>query len=342
MPQKACAQSPHRGDSVHAVSASAPPGCSARYRDAWERIARLAKFDSLNVLLSGERGVGKTYHAKVLHDLSPRASGPFHAVPLSTLYDEVSVSDLFGHERGAFSGAILKRPGLLRSAVGGTLFLDEVAKSSIIFQGRLLGITDSRMYYPVGGDTPQPVQARLVLAASEDLRAMAERGTFRPDLLDRINAHEVYVPPLRDCKEDIPRLVIGYVSANASKFGYRTPPRVSDELIDLFLKGSWPGNVRQLFKTCEQVMVEADGAPVLLPTHVPDGVAGLEHCRRKPLPRSVAERYVEIYGNQTRAAEALGCSRKTVNKVLRKAAGSPAPAKESLVRSEAGEVLGPQ
>jgi DNA-binding NtrC family response regulator len=223
-------------------------------------IERLASSDA-TVLLLGESGTGKDLIARSIHAASPRRGGPFVAVNASALPESLAEAELFGHEKGAFTGAIASRPGRFELARGGTLFLDEIGTLSAAVQAKLLRVLESREIERVGGRRTIPVDFRLVSATNEDLEARVAAGTLREDLYYRINTIPIRIPPLRERREDIPRLAEHFLARFAErerKPGVRLSPRVLERLS----AHSWRGNVRELQHAVEMLVVFAEDGEV--------------------------------------------------------------------------------
>ena len=230
---------------------------SAAMRRLLEVADRVAATDA-TVLISGESGTGKEMIARRIHVRSPRAEGPFVAVNCAAIPAELLESELFGHARGAFTGAVRDRAGRFRQASGGTLFLDEVAEIPTALQGKLLRALQEKAVDAVGADAPVPVDARIVAATNRDLAVRIREGAFREDLYYRLNVVELSVPPLRERPEDIPPLVESFVAELAPGRDIAIPAAVLEELV----RRPWPGNVRELKNACERMVVLCRGDEV--------------------------------------------------------------------------------
>ena len=202
-------------------------------------------------LITGETGTGKELVARRIHARSGRGDGPFVAVNCAAIPAELIESELFGHEKGAFTGAVRPRKGKFRQAEGGTLFLDEIGEMPLPLQGKLLRALQEHVVDVVGGDTPQKVDARIVTATNQNLEARVADGTFRQDLLYRLNVIEIRIPPLRERPEDIDALVDHFVRA----FSGDRDPGVGTPLLEEMRRRPWPGNVRQLENACERLTI---------------------------------------------------------------------------------------
>jgi two-component system NtrC family response regulator len=230
-------------------------------------VARVAASDA-NVLVRGETGTGKELVARAIHDGSPRAAGPLVAVNCGALPEHLVESELFGHRKGAFTGADEHRAGLFEVADGGTLFLDEVGELPKPLQSRLLRALESGEIRRVGDNQPITVDVRVVCATHRSLEEMVAAGDFREDLLFRINTFEIVVPPLRERLDDLPDLVQHFVRRARPQ----TPPEaalVAAEVLEAMTQHRWPGNVRELANVVEHALVLCDDLP-LLRDHLPD------------------------------------------------------------------------
>ncbi|MBA3545162.1 MAG: sigma 54-interacting transcriptional regulator, partial [Nannocystis sp.] len=227
---------------------------SAAMRRVQELVSRVAESDA-SVLITGESGTGKELVARRIHARSRRADGPFVAVNCAAIPGELLESELFGHVRGAFTGALRDRPGRFRQAAGGTLFLDEIVELPLALQAKLLRVLQEHVVDVVGSDTPVPVDLRLVTATNQDIAARVSEGALRRDLLYRLNVVELPLPPLRDRREDIPALVAHFVAEFAGGRDIEVPEAVLAELA----RRSWPGNVRELANACERAVILCDG-----------------------------------------------------------------------------------
>ncbi|MBI3609031.1 MAG: sigma-54-dependent Fis family transcriptional regulator [Nitrospirae bacterium] len=226
------------------------------------------------VLISGENGTGKEVVARLIHAQSPRAEKPFVDVNCAAIPDTLIESELFGHERGAFTGATAMKRGRFEDADGGTLFLDEVGDMSLVTQAKVLRVLQEQRFTRVGGGKPIEVDVRVISASNKRLTEEIARGAFREDLYYRLNVIPLFVPPLRDRRGDIPELVSHFLHDIAAEQGLK-PKAVHPDVLDAFMHYHWPGNVRELRNTVERLLIMVPG-PVITPTDIPpflDGVA---------------------------------------------------------------------
>ncbi|WP_437722142.1 sigma 54-interacting transcriptional regulator [Sorangium sp. So ce861] len=242
----------------------------------YEQAARAAR-SLISVLILGETGVGKEVLARTLHARSPRASGPYVELNCAALPPSLLESELFGHEKSAFTGASQARPGLLESAHGGTLFLDEIGELPLAFQAKLLRVLEDRKVLRIGGRTPRRIDLRFVAATNRDLEAEVARGVFRQDLYFRLNGISLVVPPLRERVAEIGPLADRFLAEACRQLEQRSAPRLSPEALAVLEAYSWPGNVRELRNVIERaaVLCAADSVePADLPPHLTSGGAG--------------------------------------------------------------------
>lgn len=295
----------------------------------------------ISVLLLGETGVGKEVLAQSIHKLSQRREGPFLAINCAAISESLLEGELFGNERGAFTGASQARAGLLESANGGTVFLDEVGELPLAIQVKLLRVLEERRILRVGGRTPVAIDVRFVSATNRDLEAEVTRGTFRQDLYYRLNGIAITIPPLRERRREVIPLALRFVESAAKQLG-RPAPVLSEEASELLLAYGWPGNIRELKNVIGRAVVLAEDeiAPSALPDFLqkarvstpppstteggdapsPQGNAASQGPDSRGLRgelaaierRRIVEALEKCHGNQTAAAELLGMSRRTL------------------------------
>jgi two-component system, NtrC family, nitrogen regulation response regulator GlnG len=255
------------GTPVTADSGSSAPipellGRASAMQQVFRAIGRLSR-SSVTVLITGESGSGKELVARALHDHSPRAAKPFIALNTSAIPSELLESELFGHEKGAFTGADSLRRGRFEQADGGTLFLDEIGDMSTPLQTRLLRVLAEGEFYRVGGQTPIRVDVRVIAATHQNLQDRVQRGVFREDLYHRLNVIRIELPPLRARAEDIPELLDHYLNVAALELGVE-PKALTADAKEKLAAHTWPGNVRELVNLCRRLTVLAPGSEIRL------------------------------------------------------------------------------
>lgn len=286
------------------------------------------------VLLTGETGTGKELLAQMIHQNSPRARGPFVAVHCAALPASLLESELFGHEKGAFTGANERRIGRFEAADGGTLFLDEMGELDAPTQVKLLRFLETRTFERLGSNKPIQVDVRLVCATHRDLAELVAKGAFREDLFYRLHVVPIRLPPLRERTEDIPLLLDHYLRFFA-KENNLTPPRLAPGAIAVLQRYSWPGNVRELRNFCENAVVLKRGGEIseydLDPKFTTAGLQAGSPSSSPATPaapapnplskeenekRLLRSALVEARGNRTKAAQLMGISRRTLHRKL--------------------------
>ena len=296
---------------------------SLKVRELLRRMEKAAALDS-TILLTGESGTGKTYFAREIHRMSRRSGEEFITVSCPALPRELLESELFGHERGAFTGATASRAGRFEVASKGTLFLDEIGDLPQELQPKLLNVLQDREFFRVGGNKMLKTDTRVIAATNVDLRSRVQLGTFREDLYYRLNIIELHIPPLRERKEDIPGLaaeILARIASRRETVGWKVSPDAAKALLAF----DWPGNVRQLENvleratafTDEEVLHERDLAP-LLESHREAPAIG----SGRPMTLQELERdaFIQTYhlsgGNKAKTARALGISERSVYNLL--------------------------
>jgi DNA-binding NtrC family response regulator len=300
----------------HAASRQFIAG-SAVMQDVLELAARVAPLDT-TVLVYGESGTGKEFIVRMIHDQSPRAGGPFVSINCAALTETLLESELFGHVRGAFTGAVRDKAGLFEVAGNGTLFLDEIGEVAPTVQAKLLRALQEREIRRVGAERTIKVNARVVAATNRDLRAAVTAGTFREDLYFRLGAFVITVPPLRDRREDIPPLVHDFVRRAATRVK-KDVENVSADAMTALMNYGWPGNVRELEHAIERAVIVARGTSIRLRELPPEvsqkssQPASGDSLDLPALERAAIERALERFrGNRREAAEALKISTVTL------------------------------
>ena len=248
-------------------------GASFGLRDVLRLVDRVAKTDA-PVLLLGETGVGKEVIAGAIHRSSPRNAGPFIKVNCGSIPSSLLESELFGHEKGAFTGAVASRPGYFERADGGTIFLDEVAELSPEAQVRLLRVLQDKKVERVGGKHTLELNLRVLAATHRDLSAMIADGSFREDLFFRLNVFPIAIPPLRQRREDIPKLAYHFLGKKAAEMALVDIPTVAPGAVDILMDYSWPGNVRELANVIEREIIICQGKPIDFSNTLALGQAG--------------------------------------------------------------------
>lgn len=288
---------------------------SKAMREVLEWVRRAAASRSI-VLISGETGTGKEVVARSIHNLGADREQPFLAVNLAAVPETMIESELFGHERGAFTGADRRREGILRAAGPGTVFLDEVAEMSPPVQAKLLRALEAREVQPLGSDTTAPFEARILVATHRDLGAMVKEGRFREDLFYRLNVLRIHLPPLRERPEDIPSLVHQLLQRHALRNG-AAAPHLTPEAMRALCQHPWRGNAREVANVLERALILADDGSIgllQLPTDFREGSAGL--ALQDAVDRSERAHIALVLrlcgGNRERAAAELGISPATL------------------------------
>ena len=265
----------YRPDSFHGMVGASP--AMRRLFDILEKAAR----SDAPVLLLGESGTGKELAARAIHELGARRGGPFVQLNCAALNESLLESELFGHAKGAFTGAYRERQGRFEAAHSGDIFLDEIGDAPVSIQVKLLRVLETRSIERVGANRPIPVDVRLITATHQDLRALIGQGRFREDFFFRINVIPIELPPLRERMEDLPLLAGHFLHASAAKTG-EDAARISPEAMRLLMEHSWPGNVRELRSALEYALVLADSGRIEA-SHLPPDVARMGRNACAPL-----------------------------------------------------------
>ncbi|MEK6773568.1 MAG: sigma-54 dependent transcriptional regulator [Bdellovibrionota bacterium] len=274
-----------------------------------------------NILVMGESGTGKELIARAVHERSNRKNKPFVAINCGALRESLLESELFGHEKGSFTGAYTKKTGLAEAANGGTLFLDEIGELAPGIQSKLLRFLQEGEIYRVGGKDPVKVDIRLLSATNRELDIEVQKGNFREDLFYRINTIVIGAPPLRRRKEDIPSLITHFLSNSQNAYLNRGRT-VSEEAMVALLKYEWPGNIRELQNVCERLQILSEGHQIMvndLPEHIRTPEKAQDSIEYDPqiTLHEIEKRYIlkalaHFGGNKTQAANNLGITIKTL------------------------------
>lgn len=292
-----------------------------------ELVRQVARVDS-TVLIRGESGTGKDLLARAIHSLSDRANGPFVSINCAAIPETLLESELFGHGRGAFTGAVSQKDGLLKVADAGTFFLDEIGNTSPAIQVKLLRVLEEKKIIPVGETKPISIDIRLICATNADLEADVKAGRFRPDLFYRLNVIPINIPPLRDRVEDIPLLIDHFAEKFCQRHGLDIK-EIQPEVYNVLSAYSWPGNVRELENTMERAILLSKGE-ILIPKSFPENIiSGKSESLvtsadpKTPTLESIEKAYIhwvleQSDGNKTKAARILGIDTSTLYRKLGK------------------------
>ena len=320
-------------------------GDTPAMREVFRALGRLSRSE-LNVLVTGETGTGKELIARALHQHSPRSAGPFIGLNTAAVAAELLESELFGHEQGAFTGAVRRHAGRFEQAEGGTLFLDEIGDMPLSLQTRLLRVLAEGEYYALGGRALKRANVRLLAATHQDLEAKAARGEFRADLLHRLNVVRIHLPPLRERRSDIAQLAQRFLS-DASVEMRLESKAFSAEALAKLSEMAWPGNVRELRNLCQKLLVLSPGRQIIVGDLVQAGTSAhapadtpqsnawatqLLHCASEQCARAEPAIYERAHaqfeqalfeaalqhsqGDRQRAAKLLGIGRNTLTRKL--------------------------
>jgi len=286
-------------------------GQSAVWRDVLKKAAQVAATET-TVFLHGESGTGKDVLARFIHRMSPRRRGPLVAINCAALPDSLLESELFGYERGAFTGAQFAKPGQIELAEGGVLFLDEVTETSPAAQAKLLRVLQEREFRRLGGTRTVKTNVRIIAASNQGVRRAVERGRFREDLYYRLYVFDMGIPPLRDRTGDIPLFAESFLQEFGRAMG-RSAAALSAEASVALIAYDWPGNVRELRNVLERATILCEGGPIttehlsLDPTRTP--ARGSDHDLMSMERQAVARMLQETRGNKAKAARRLGLTR---------------------------------
>jgi two-component system response regulator HydG len=282
------------------------------------------KESDCNVLLTGETGVGKSLLARIIHFTSRRQVLPFLSINCATLTEELLASELFGHEKGAFTGAIKAKQGLVEIADTGTLFLDEIAEMAPNLQAKLLKVIEEGEFYRVGGTRPVKVDVRFIAATNQNVRSVIAEGRFREDLYYRLNIMEIGIAPLRDRRDDIPPLCTYFLEKHLPK-SHKKITGFTKEAMQVLMHYSFPGNVRELENMVERAII-LEKSPLITPESLPQTIKMFQIETIEPdrvktieeLNKEYAEKVLDLLGgNKSKAAEVLGISRTSLWRILK-------------------------
>jgi transcriptional regulator with PAS, ATPase and Fis domain len=300
-------------------------GDSPRMKEVYQFLARVAPTDA-NVLLQGESGTGKELAARAVHRNSPRSSKPFVAINCAAIPEGLLESELFGHERGAFTGAVAQKKGRLEIANGGVVFLDEIGELAPALQVKLLRVLQEREFERVGGVRPISVDIRLIAATNQDLAQAVKAGTFRKDLFYRLNVLSLVMPALRERREDIPMLATYFVTRYVKKLNSKAK-RLSPEAMQRLVNYDWPGNVRELENAIESALV-LSLSDVIQPEDLPESIlekavtsacdgAKYHNQVREVKKQLILDALEETRLNYTEAAQLLGVHVNYLHRLIR-------------------------
>jgi len=303
-------------------------GISDKMQEVFKTALKAAK-SKATILLMGESGTGKELIAKAIHFESDRAKGPFIAINCAAIPENLLEAELFGYEKGAFTGALVSKPGKFELANGGTIFLDEIGDMPLALQAKLLRVIQDKAFERIGGTRPIKVDVRIIAATNKDLEKMVKEGTFREDLYYRLNVIPIFLPPLRERREDIP-LLIDYFLKKFNK-EYNKNIGISNEAVKALINYSWPGNVRELENTIERLVVLTEGEEITLedlPFYIKqekeNPLAFLKDTNSLPAQlellekKAIEEALKACNYNQTRAAKLLGLTKRQINYKIKK------------------------
>ena len=296
-------------------------------KQMWDLLERLAKTGA-TILLEGESGSGKEVAARFVHINSERSEGPFVPISCAALPPTLIESELFGHEKGAFTGAIATRPGAFERAHQGTLFLDEIGELPLLLQPKLLRIIQEGSFERVGGTRPIKVDVRLITATNKNLKQEVREGKFRQDLYYRISVVPITMPPLRERKADIPALVAYFMEDYAMKWNFPSVPQVGEKAIAILIAHSWPGNIRELENLVQRILAVHGNKMIISPEDlqldepadsnpIADVLSGKKTLYELTTD-VILQTLDKMNGNRTHTAKALGVNVRTVRNHLRK------------------------
>jgi two-component system NtrC family response regulator len=294
-------------------------GASSVMKKIFTLVERVSTTDA-NILLQGESGTGKSMIARAIHNLSERSQAPFIPINCASIPEQLLESELFGHIKGAFTGAQINRKGKFEAANGGTIFLDEIGEISPSFQAKLLQVTQDKTFMPVGSDEVKRVNVRIVAATNQNLKVLVQKGEFREDLYYRLNIVDIYIPPLRERRDDIPLLIEKFLERFRIKNGksYELMP----DAINIIKNYDWPGNVRELENAVERAVILCRNEKLFIDDFPEEISQDCNHTKNKEL---------DIFHDEKSLPEKLEfIERKLILKALDEATGQPAAAAKRL------------
>ncbi len=302
-------------------------GCSKVMQNVFSLIDRVAD-SNITVLIQGETGTGKELISRAIHERSHRLKGKLVQVNCAAIPETLMESELFGHEKGAFTGALYPRRGRFEEANGGTIFLDEISELSLSAQAKLLRVLQERQIQPLGSSRVINVDVRIIAATNMNLEQSLSLGRFRSDLFYRLNVFPIYLPPLREREGDIRILADYFVIRYAKELG-RPVKKISPSVYDIFMAYNWPGNVRELENCIERAVLLADGEtietqhlPIFLQSREGSGVKkridGLSSAVESQEREMIISALKQSNGNQTRAADLLGTTKRVIQYKIKK------------------------
>ena len=320
-----------RESAIHSKGCDQLLGVSAPAAAVYDLIGRVADL-SASVLITGESGTGKELVARAIHNTGSRASQPFVAVSCGAIPETLIEAELFGHERGAYTGSTASRAGYFEQAGNGTLFLDEIGELSPAIQVKLLRVIQQREFSRLGSNRLTPLNARILFATHRDLNAMCNTGAFRRDLFYRVNVMNIHVPPLRERTGDIPLLATHFLKQYSAEYG-KPVNDIRPNALELLVDYDWPGNVRELENIIQSAVIRADGASICqadLPEALqpaPEAVSHFDCATFDDLLRQfkldlISRTVDNCNGNKTMAARKLGLSRAYLHRLIREASGA--------------------
>jgi len=303
-------------------------GISDKMQEVFKTVLKAARTGA-TILLIGESGTGKELIAKAIHYESDRSKGPFIAINCAAIPENLLEAELFGYEKGAFTGALVSKPGKFELANGGTIFLDEIGDLPLSLQAKLLRVIQDKTFYRIGGTKPIKVDIRIIAATNKDLEKMVKNGSFREDLYFRLNVIPIYLPPLRERREDIP-LLIDYFLKKFNK-EYKKNITINKSAMEKLINYSWPGNVRELENTIERLVILAEKEEITLndlPFYIKqdNGSKIIGVNLKNSLPnqieliekKAIEEALKACNYNQTKAAKMLGLTKRQINYKIKK------------------------